>query len=204
LLVKGQNLDKLIHLNVRGCSLGDKGVADLLKSTTVLNLRHLILDENNLTDDAANNIATSPLFELQTLSLGWNSLKEFAAVAIASSEALRSLQTLTLNNNSIKDEGIGAIAGSDNLKGLRHLNVCNNHLGEIGCQILATTETLHNLHYLNIENNAIGETGCKVLAECNAFQLLTTLVIYSGNNVTQEAKKCLLRGKKLKNLNSIS
>jgi hypothetical protein len=64
IMSKGNNFDNIVHLNVKGCSIGDKGLRELMKSKIVLNLKHLILDENGLTDESAKVLGSSCLFEL--------------------------------------------------------------------------------------------------------------------------------------------
>lgn len=107
-----------------------------------------------------------------------------------------------ISDNDIKAEGIHYIAESPIFKNLTHLNVSFNDLREQGAQILSIYGS--QLQYLNVSHNNIGENGCKSISESDSFPLLNTLIIYSGNNITLEGKKCFHRSKKLRSLNHIN
>ncbi len=126
-------LRRLAMLVLEGNRIGEGGVARLVTSPNVSELRGLRIDSNMLTDRDAAAIAESPqLAALHELSLRENKLGAAGATAIARSRHLAQLVELDLSGNAIGDVGAGSLAGSPHLRHLQRLNVTGCGIDHVG------------------------------------------------------------------------
>ena len=151
--------DNITHLNLHNQNLAD---SDWERITSLVNLQHLDLDSNSISEIPES---ISALVNLQTLDLDSNSISEIPE----SISALVNLQKLYLDSNSISEipESISALVN------LQKLYLSSNSISEIPESISA----LVNLQRLYLESNSISTIPESISALVN----LQTLSLYSNS-----------------------
>lgn len=135
-------LPVLEALRLRGCRLGDEGVAVIARA--------------------------QPLAGLTTLELGSNALGPDGAATLAASPTLRALRSLSLRDNPIGAQGIAALAASPILQGLQQLDLSHTDArgepagGDVGL-LLARSAHLGSLVELNLRGVSLSEAGITAL-----------------------------------------
>ena len=155
----------LNKVEISGNKLQTTGITKILKSLHEINaLKNLDLNHSNITEEAANVIATAFSFntDLQVLNLGGNDLQKLGAIKIAKGLQKISLLTkLYIDHNNITDEAANDIAAAIS---------CNIHLQE-----------------LNLGGNDFRTSGIIVISRSlQKISLLRKLCI-NHNNITDEA-----------------
>ena len=130
---------KLNNVKISGNKLQITGAIKILKSLrTIYALKILDLNHSNITEEAANVIATvvSVNTDIQELNLGCNDLQKLGAIKIAKGlQKISSLTKLYIDHNNISNEAADDIAAAIS---------CNIHLQELnlGCNNLQTSGTI--------------------------------------------------------------
>lgn len=126
-LAKATSLPKLRELKLRGCHMGDEGMAALAKSKT---LRFTRLDAamNDLTPEGCEAIADATWApQLEHLDLSSNEMiRDEGLRALAASTKLTALRSLKLEYVGLYDMAADIILGSPLLAKLEHLDVTAN------------------------------------------------------------------------------
>ncbi|KAF0699171.1 Aste57867_10223 [Aphanomyces stellatus] len=134
----------MAHLDLSGCNLGWRDVADLIASVADSNVRHLNLARNPFGDKGGSIVAwTIADTRLEWLDLGKTHLTDHAAVDLAnavraSTQRTSTLRTLTLDGNEIQLAGAFALVEMMHLGTLEHLSLRGNVLLSDDVVILTT------------------------------------------------------------------
>jgi uncharacterized protein (TIGR02996 family) len=207
-LAQGTALGKLESLTVRSHDIGAEGAIALVESPRLPSLRFLCLWGSHIGPQGAMLSRCRGLERLTTLNLGWTSLGNDAAVAVAASPhlvglhrlnlssndidaggtaalarfpTLGNLRTLDLSWNDIEADGVAALAASRHLKALTHLVLDRSHFKDAGVRALTANLWRPNLVHLNLSYCGIGDEGARALAECPHLSSLLRLDL-SGNS----------------------
>jgi uncharacterized protein (TIGR02996 family) len=131
-------------------------VRDLWRRGAPPRLRRLELVHCRMTDQAAEQLATSPAMErLEVLRMDLNDLSRRAAEAIAGSDCLCGLRELSLAGASLGDHGVVALARSPTLRNLRVLNLTGCYVDNMGAQALADSPYLDQMECLCLDENRV-------------------------------------------------
>ena len=156
---------KLNKVEISGNKLQTTGITKILKSLhKIYALKNLDLNHSNITEEAANVIATvfSINTDLQELNLGGNDLQKLGAIKIAKGlQKISSLTKLYIDHNNITDEAADDIAAAIS---------CNIHLQE-----------------LNLGGNDFRTSGIIVILRSLQKILLLRRLYINHNNITYEA-----------------
>ena len=128
-----ENNNSLVNLTMHECHLGDDGwrlLALAIGSSTNKSLTEVILENNNISDEALVDIITalSMCPRLQHLDFDGNRLHKNGCKALSTllQHSATKLQHLDLSNNEIDDEGIDALVpGLKTCSHLQKLRLCN-------------------------------------------------------------------------------
>ena len=167
---------KLQVIEVSGSKLQTVGAIKIMKaSQRICTLKKLYLNNNNITEEAADDIATviSCNIHLQELNLGSNNLQTTGTIKIAQSlQRISSLTKLYINHNNITDEAADDIATviSCNIH-LQELNLGSNNLQTAGTiKIAQSLQRISSLTKLYINHNNITDEAADDIAtviSCN-------------------------------------
>jgi uncharacterized protein (TIGR02996 family) len=137
-LAKATSLPRLRELKLRGCRIGDEGMATLAKSKT-LRFSRLDAAMNDLTATACEAIADATWApQLVHLDLSSNEMIGDAGLrALADSTKLTALRSLKLEYVGLYEEAADIILASPALAKLEHLDVSANMSGEDHARIKA-------------------------------------------------------------------
>lgn len=185
----------LVSLILQSADVDDGECYDFVaKLTTNKTLRVLDLSSNLLGlavfgptgGDALAEYLVSDCCQLNTLRLGWNSIKAASAVTLARSLAMNT----TLTFLDLSYNGMGSAAGEalgDAImtnKVLKTLVLTNNNLNSSACfTICVGVQENFAMKALVLNENPLGEMGVKALMQ---------IPIICGNRVAIEAKNCNL------------
>ena len=145
---------------IRNCLLANNAIIIATALHSVKTLTVLCISDNNITDKATDDIATtvSHNINLQELNLGNNNLQASGAIKIARSlQKISSLTKLYINHNGITKEATDDIAAaiSCNTK-LQELDVSENSIQTVGIvKIMKALKGIHTLRMLCFSNNNI-------------------------------------------------
>ena len=156
---------KLNVIEISGSKLQTTGIIKIMKALQgIYTLKKLYLNNDNITEEAADNIATviSCNLDLQELNLGSNNLQASGIIKIARSlQKISSLAKLYIDHNNITDEAADDIAAA------------------ISCNI--------NLQELNLGSNNLQTSGTiKIARSLRKISSLTKVYI-NNSNITDEA-----------------
>ncbi|MFO0929279.1 MAG: TIGR02996 domain-containing protein [Gemmataceae bacterium] len=163
-----------------------RGPLQVLARTPWLgNLVRLDLSNQSVTPPGLALLLQSPqLRQLRVLNLAANGLQPEAADPLMLCQVR--LRELTLWGNRLGDEGVGRLAVSDVLRELRKLDLRGNEVGDGGAVALARSQRLASLQELNLADNRIGPLGALALARSAWADQLTSLTLW-GNPIGPEA-----------------
>jgi len=180
---------QLQELWLNGCSLGDKGVIDLVAAIAcrknVVHLLNLSLASNRVGDAGATAIASNTT--LRTLNLEKNNIEDAGAVALSQNTTLTALN---LSKNEIGITGVRALAENSTLSQLR---LTNNNTKDAGAKALAENSTLSDL---DLGANSIGDEGALALAKNFSLKTLSL----RGNGITDTSVAAFSRNTTLTSL----
>ena len=156
---------KLNVIEISGSELQTTGTIKIMKALQgIYTLKKLYLNNDNITEGAANDIAAavSCNLYLQELNLGNNNLQASGIIKIARSlQKISSLIKLYINHNSITDEAVDNIAAAIS---------CNSKLQEFDIG----------------GNNLVATSAIKIMKALKGISTLRKLYL-SDNNITEEA-----------------
>jgi uncharacterized protein (TIGR02996 family) len=172
-------LARVRGLCLRGSSIGDHWLADLLNARSWDNLEELDLTEAGAGNMLLEALAAARLPRLRILRLARNPL--YGGLHWMTSRApCFSLTTLDLSNAILGQEDIQALAGWPGLASLQWLDLSGSRVGVRGMQTLTRTPHLGPLKHLDLHGCQIGIGGAKALAECTALADLVSLRLGSN------------------------
>jgi uncharacterized protein (TIGR02996 family) len=209
--LRGLELDPLW-----GSEVGDKELAELLRSPHLVNLEELRLRETRadkralaalrtgamtrlkVLDLCHNNFRTAlreltagpPPFRLEVLNLAINGLNATMMRVLADWPGLARVRDLSLGGNFIGAAGARALAASTFLGALRTLDVHGCGLKAAGMRALAGAPTLAGLSTLHLESNGIGRAGLEALLASPHLDGLRGLHL-SRNNLGDQGAELL-------------
>ena len=184
----------VLYLSGNGISNGAKGLAEKLKSNTILST--LNLSHNAICDAGAAGLAglLKSTTTLSALNLSRNGIGDASAAGLA--DALKSNATPTVLNfseNSIGAAGIADVA--DGLKSnttLSELNLSCNRIGDDGAAKLSDGLKCNaNLTVLDLSSNKIGDAGTANLADGLKSNTKLRVLHLSGNGIGDDGATCL-------------
>ncbi|HEX7162726.1 MAG TPA: hypothetical protein VF223_15995, partial [Trebonia sp.] len=140
--------ENITYLNVAATGLGPDGLAALMQSER--------------------------LQELRTLDFSYNPLGNWPA-ALAGAPAWRTLRVLDLAECGLGDDDIVSLAATIAAPCLRSISLAYNSVGSRGAQALASWAVLPQLWELNLHENIIGDDGLAALAASSRAQMLLEL-----------------------------
>jgi len=155
--------NKLEKLNLGGNNLQTSGVILIVKQLqNVSTLTELYINDNDITEDAAEDIA----------------------VALSSNT---NMQVLNLDRNHLQSVGIKKlIKGLKNVITLSKLHIGSNNITKEAANDLATVLSQNtNLQVLNLDGNNLQAEGVRIIAK--ALPLTLNELYISNNNATKEA-----------------
>ena len=171
------NNTKLKVIEISGSKLRTSGTISIMEAMQKnCTLKGLYLNNNKITEDAADHIANAVSFcVLQELNLGSNNLQTSGIIIIARTlQNISSLTKLYIHNNSITDEAADDIAAaiSCNIH-LQELNLGGNNLQLSGIIIIARTlqNMCSSLTKLYIHNNSITCEAADDIAAAISFNM---------------------------------
>ena len=182
------------NTDLQELNLGSTGLqtSDAIKIARGLqkisSLTKLYINHNNITDEAADDIAAviSCNIHLQELNLGSNTLQTSGTIKIArSSQKISSLTKLYINHNNITHEAADDIATAISCNiDLQELNLCSNNLQTSGTiKIARSLQNISSLTKLYINHNNITyEAAYDIAAAISSNTKLQEFDV-SGNNL---------------------
>ena len=190
-LATAEALGGLTGLGLCGNSLGDDGVAVLVRSPYLGRLRELDLSFNGVTDRGVQELAAADtLPSLRLLGLSHNErISALGAEALARSPHLRRLEALDLAGNDLDAAAVRCLVGPPGrptLPELVALGLADNRIGDRGVEVLADSALLPRMlarsPALDLSRNGITATGLQTLLGSPRLVPLVSLNL-SGNAV---------------------
>jgi uncharacterized protein (TIGR02996 family) len=169
-----------------GSRLHQAGMAALCGTHGLIHLRHLFLNDSNLTWESARLLAESQLTHLTHLHLGRNPLGEYGTRILAHAPVLGTLTHLNLAGCGVGDDGAAAVLVSPHLRNLVQLSLRDCAVGYRALVALANSEGLPRLTHLDLSENRITPQAVQALAGSRALPSLAYLNL-ADNNLTPEA-----------------
>jgi hypothetical protein len=144
----------------------DAGVAAWAESASAEGLKHLLLGNCHLTDEALTAIFRSArLRGLESLDLSHNAFTAAAiAQAVVGSPVWQTLRELGLNHCRLDNAAVEALAHVTHAPALRSLQLSYNSIGPSGAAALASWPVLARVWHLGLHDNLIGDDGLIALA----------------------------------------
>ncbi len=201
---------QLQELHLDSNDLQASGIIKISRSLQkISSLIKLYINHNNITDEAADDIADaiSCNTQLQQLHLGSNDFETSGIIKISRSlQKISSLIKLYVNNRYTTDEAVDAIPDiilcTSNLKefdidlqtkvlqkisSLKSLNINNDSINDEAANNITTIISCNKIQTLDISNNNLKTADFKKLARVlQNISILTSLYL-SNNNITDEA-----------------
>ena len=205
ILSESNQLLKLEVLKLGVNFITDEGIKKWANSSssTLKNIKSLILSDNKLTDDSLVDFVNSSNFmQLESLDIGWMEAGNKTAMAIGISKTLPCLKQLNLERSYVDAEGIRSLIGGKIAENLEELNIAANKFGDAGASLIAGTSNLKKLRVLNLSQNTIGDDGAKAIGMSTQLSGLTHL--YMGRNAFgSEGAKAIHQTKTLTQLKTL-
>ena len=180
---------KLNVIEISGSKLQTTGTIEIMKALQeIYTLKKLYLNNDNITEEAADDIATviSCNLDLQELNLGSNNLQASGIIKIARSlQKISSLIKLYINHNNITDKAANDIAAaiSCNIH-LQELNLGSNNLQASGIiNIARSLQKISSLTKLYINHNNITEEAADNIATAISYNIHLQEVNLGSNNL---------------------
>jgi len=148
ILSESNQLLKLEVLKLGVNFITDEGIKKWANSSssTLKNIKSLILSDNKLTDDSLVDFVNSSNFmQLESLDIGWMEAGNKTAMAIGISKTLPCLKQLNLERSYVDAEGIRSLIGGKVAENLEELNIAANKFGDAGASLIARTSNLKKL-----------------------------------------------------------
>jgi hypothetical protein len=171
------DLRRLTHLDLTGCSIGDRGAAALSQAVAP-RLESLDLSLNDITAAGLAALLGGAFPSLRRLDMGFNEIGAGAAADGASPTAgvldgLPRLRELILTRNPINAEFAGSGLAYRLLRQLWALNLSYNSQDDATLQALAKTgsASLVNLEYWKDENDEAGESSSGIFSDDTAREI---------------------------------
>jgi hypothetical protein len=177
-------------LYLQGSPIGDDGLKVLATSPRLSQIEHLNLQKVNATATGVAALAASPHLKAQSLSLGWQPVKDAGAMALAKATQVKSLHLESAEIGTMgmvsllqesKVESITFIGNPAGLQGLSTISPSIQAVVIDDCglttkdiQTLATV-TAPGLTTLSIERTDISDEGLQALMTAPWFQQLEQL-----------------------------
>ena len=159
-----KHLEKLWFHN---CSLKSSVIVILQSLSTISTLKYLNINDNNITEEAGEALASviTNNTGIEALYLSNNKLGDGISEVLKALQHITSLKSLNLSNNNLSKESCGhlAIAIKSN-KHLEKLWLQNNKLYFSAIIILQALSNISTLKILHIDVGLIGEAGGIILA----------------------------------------
>lgn len=180
-LAKCPSLRGLTRLSINDEDLSDQGVATLVASENVRNLKDLRLISKRIGPAGARAIAQSPLLaSLEELTFGEpgsSQIGDEGAAALAGSPHMANMRVLRLRHQGFSAKGARALAETRSMTRLRELYLdCNDDIGSEGVRALVKGPW-PELKVLNLFRCGVDDDGAKALAEEGRLAKLTELVL---------------------------
>ena len=192
------------ELNLGGNDLQKLGAIKIAKGLQkISSLTKLYIDHNNITDDAADDIAAviSCNIHLQELNLGNNYLQASGTIKIAKSlQKITSLTKLYILHNNITYEAADDIAAAIfcNQK-LQEFDISENKLQKTGAtKVLKALKGINTLRKLYISNNSITDEVADYITAVISCNTDIKVLDISGNNL--QANGAIKIGNVLQNI----
>ncbi len=147
-------MGQLAHLEILNFSGANVTNEDLRHLSNLRNLRHLILEETDIT--GAGLVHVSRMDRLEILELRKTRL---AGEDLRHLKGLRNLRRVDLNRNAIDDAGLSYLAGLDRLEAL---NLSETRVTDRGLRHL---KGLKNLRSITLDDTGVSDAGLVYLAE---------------------------------------
>ena len=171
LLQKSSNLETLSVIGSNWDKLQSEDAAALVlppNLTTLLNIRHIRLDNLNIGDKGVEKLAQLPqnLIFLETLSLCWNGITDNGASTFADlMRTLPHLRHVHLDRNNIGGRGTEKLSQLlQNSIFVETISLKYNHIGDNGASSIADlVKTLPHLQHVDLDGNNIGGRGAALL-----------------------------------------
>ena len=178
---------QLKELELSGNKLRTTGAIKIMKASQEICMLEKLYLNNDITDEAADDIATaiSCNIHLQELSLGSNNLQTSGIIKIARSlQKISSLTKLYINHNNISHEAADDIAAaiSCNIH-LQELNLSGNNLQTSSIIKIARNLQILSLTKLYINHNNISHEAADDIATAISFMTKLQEFDVSENNL---------------------
>ena len=200
--------NKLQELSLNHTNLRREDINKIFSELCIPCLTKLSISHNNITDEAAGDIATflSKCKELGELDISHNHLKSVGIIKICETN-LTKLTTFNVNSNDITAEAAKCMAAflSRNLE-LKVLDLSNNNLQELGCRnIFRVLKSLSLLSVLTMCNGSIINKAADELLSVLLHNTLIQELDLSYNNLsTSDAVQIFKAMKNVSNLEAIN
>ena len=157
----------LEEIELFASNLKSSAILVLRSLTTISTLKNLNINNNHITEEAAEALASVILNNtgLEEIDISNNNLGEGTLKVAKALQRITSLRSLDFGNNNISKAAAGDLALA--IKSNKHLEkLClhDNNLHSSAIDILKSLSTISSLKFLNVNNNQIGEAGGKELA----------------------------------------
>jgi uncharacterized protein (TIGR02996 family) len=154
----------LSSLHSRGATAYVWHFREIARVKGLSRLAELSLNQMNLTDPAARELAVCPFMpNLQTLDLRGNHLGPDGIAALISVESNGRLRCLDLSDNPIGDAGVQQLAKWEGLGSVEVLRLEGCQIGPRGAAALAASPNLRRLSQLGLQRNQIRGAGVAAL-----------------------------------------
>jgi Leucine Rich repeat len=153
--------------------LDDDGAGLLAASPHLVNVEHLVLDTNRITNAGLHALARGR-WKIRHLELAHNRLDGATLAACLDGPAFQQLEVLGLSGTLFDASGLRDLVRSPTLACLRELDLEKCHLGVDGTKALCSAFALPSLRRLRLERNSLCDAGAITLAECDRLANLTS------------------------------
>jgi uncharacterized protein (TIGR02996 family) len=155
------------------------GVAAL--APKLIGLRHLTLDDVDVSREGMAALAASPIRRLDSLYLAGARLDD-GGVALATSPVMATVRHLNLDRTYPDNALAAALATSPHVTALRELGLTNGSIDVAGATALANSTALVALERLDLRENLLGHAGVAALAAGTGLRALRRLGL-TGNGI---------------------
>ena len=199
----------LQELNLGSNNLQTSGTIKIAKALQKLSsLIKLYINDNNITDEAADDIAAAISHETEELDVSGNNLKTVGVLKIAQSmQRICTLKKLWISNNNITNEAAGTIAAviSCNVL-LQELNIASNYFTAAGAiKIARGLQNISTLTKLCFQGNLIADGAADDIAAAISCNVHLEELNLGNNNFTPPGVSKLARSlQKISSLTKLS
>ena len=184
--------ENLEEIRLYDSKLSSSAIVILQSLGTISTLKYLNFNNNQMTEDAGEALASLILYNtgLEELHLRDNNLGEGTLKVLKGLQHITSLKLLDLKNNGMPKEASGelALALTSN-KHLEKLWLANNNLQSSAFVILQALSTISSLKCLDMNNNQISGAGGEMLASVINNNTRLRKLYFSNNNIQYNVMK---------------